>query len=294
MKKYLLILIVSLITFYSFSQVQQGKVLESLSMESKILDREVLYTVYLPPGYEANQREYPVLYLLHGYTGNETDWIQFGQANYIADHAIAAGEITPMIIVTPDGRNDWYVNSSDGTVLYEDMFINEIIPFIEKTYAVRGTKEFRAISGLSMGGHGSLIMALRHPELFSVCVPLSAAIYTEEQWMSFDQESYDNYFGPIYGKGLEGDARHTENFKKYSAINLVKNQPADSIARVKFYIDCGDDDFLTVGNSELHILMKEKEIPHEYRVRDGAHNWTYWQEALPDALEFISVSFTRK
>jgi enterochelin esterase-like enzyme len=293
MRKHVLVLIATLVSVYSFSQVPQGKVLESLAMESKILDREVLYTVYLPPGYETDQRKYPVLYLLHGYTGNETDWIQFGNANYIADHAIAAGEITPMIIVTPDGRNDWYVNSSDGTVLYEDMFVKEFIPFIEKTYAVRGTKEFRVISGLSMGGHGSLILALRHPELFAVSAPLSAAIYTEGQWTSFTQDRYDNYFGPIYGMGLEGEARLTGNFKKYSVLNIVENQPADSTARVKFYIDCGDDDFLTVGNSQLHILMNEKKIPHQYRVRDGAHNWTYWREALPDALKFVSGSFSR-
>lgn len=293
MKIHLLTLIAGLITVCSFAQVPQGKVMESLAMQSKVMEKEILYTVYLPPGYETDQREYPVLYLLHGYTGNETDWIQFGNANYIADHAIAAGEITPMIIVTPDGRNDWYVNSSDGKVMWEGMFVSEFIPFIEETYSIRGTKEFRAISGLSMGGHGSLVMALRHPELFSVTAPLSAAIYTDEQWTSFDQDRYDTYFGPVYGMGLKADERLTEDFKKYSAIHIVKNQPADSTSRVKFYIDCGDDDYLSIGNSELHILMNTKKIPHEYRVRDGKHNWTYWREALPDALKFISESFAR-
>lgn len=293
MRKIFLAGLTFILFFQLNAQTTGGIVLESLPMESKILKKNVNYTVYLPPGYETSSRTYPVVYLLHGYSGNDTDWVQFGQLDQIADKLIADESIPPMIIVTPDGRNDWYVNYADGTLRYEDMFVQELIPFIESKYRVRPGKEFRAISGLSMGGHGSLIMALRHPDLFAVCAPLSAAIYTDEQFVNFPQDNYDNYFGQLYGKGLENEDRLNASYLGYSAIHLVMELPPDTVSKVKFYIDCGDKDYLTVGNSALHALMWEKKIPHEYRVREGSHNWTYWREALPDALKFISKSFTR-
>ena len=293
MKRTIAIFILDFIGLSVFAQSPQGKVLEGLSMESKILKTTVNYTIYLPPGYDVSQRSYPVVYLLHGYTGSDTDWVQYGNLEHTVNTGIVNGELAQMIIITPDGENNWYVNFYDESVMYENMFVNEFIPFIEKNYRIRGTKEFRAISGLSMGGHGSLVMALKHPDLFAACAPLSAAIYTDEQHMNRKQDSYEAYFGMIYGQGLEGQARITDHYKSYAALHLVAEMPVEEVSKVRYYIDCGDDDHLTIGNSELHILMDQREIPHEYRVRDGAHNWTYWRTALPDALKFISESFTR-
>lgn len=293
MKRTIAIFILAFIGLSVFAQSPQGKVLEGLSMESKVLKTTVNYTIYLPPDYDISQRSYPVVYLLHGYTGSDTDWVQYGNLEHTVNTGIANGELAQMIIVTPDGENNWYVNFYDESVMYENMFVNEFIPFIEKNYRIRGTKEFRAISGLSMGGHGSLVMALKHPDLFAACAPLSAAIYTDEQHMNRKQDSYEAYFGMIFGPGLEGQARITDHYKSYAALHLVAEMPVEEVSKLRYYIDCGDDDHLTIGNSELHILMDQREIPHEYRVRDGAHNWTYWRIALPDALKFISESFTR-
>jgi len=276
----------------TFSFAQSGQVQESLKMNSKILGRDVKYTLYLPPDYATSQRRYPVLYLLHGYTGGDTDWVQFGEAHHTADKAIAAGEIPPMIIVMPDGRNDWYANDYQGKNRYEDMFIQELIPFIDATYRTRPKKEFRAIAGLSMGGYGALHLAAKNTEMFAAVAALSAAVLTDQEIMDSPKDRYDQMFAWIYGPG-EGEARLTDHWKKYSVLNLMKTVPADKLKSVRWYIDCGDDDFLYKGNDTLHTTMRDMNIPHEYRIRDGAHTWTYWRTYLIEGLKFVGQSFRR-
>ncbi len=136
---------------------QSGKVLESRTLNSTILGKAVRYTIYLPADYESSERYYPVVYLLHGYTDNDMGWLQFGEINRYADKAIAEGTIPPMIIVMPNADSSFYINSFDGKQPYEDFFITEFIPGIEKTYRIRSAKQFRAVAGLSMGGYGTLI-----------------------------------------------------------------------------------------------------------------------------------------
>ena len=265
---------------------QHGKVFDKLSMKSSVLNSERNFAVYLPPDYETSSRSYPVLYLLHGAGDDQTGWVQFGEVLHIVDEAIKKGKATPMIIVMPDANTGQrgYFNDINGKWNYEDFFFEELMPYVEKTYRIKKDKRYRAISGLSMGGGGSFMYALHHPELFSSAAPLSA------------------YAGPLTIEDLKrnlernGDVNHTEQeleayFKNHSAIELIKNMSVDQLSSVRWYIDCGDDDFLFEGNSLIHIEMKKKKIPHEYRVRDGAHNWTYWRESLPEVLEFVSQAF---
>jgi len=188
---------------------------------------------------------------------------------------------------------DWYINSHDGKVKYEDFFIQEFIPFIEDTYRARVTKEFRAVAGLSMGGFGTLNYALKHPDLFAAAAPLSAAAWGEESLLEMDQESYDNFFGFIFGDGLEGEERITEHARNNLPLILAQNEDTEALKTVRWYIDCGDDDFLINGNMELHRILNEREITHEFRVRDGGHTWDYWRTALPEVLKFVSQSFHR-
>jgi S-formylglutathione hydrolase FrmB len=179
MKKFFAI-VLTFISVISLS-AQTGKVIESLKFESKKVTYPVEYSIYLPPDYETSNRSYPVLYLLHGYSDDETGWIQFGEANSIADRGIANGDFPPCIIVMPDGKVTWYSNSIDGKDPWEDMFVDEFIPFIEKQYRIRANKEFRAIAGLSMGGNGALLLSMRHPDLFSSCVAMSAGTFTDAE-----------------------------------------------------------------------------------------------------------------
>jgi enterochelin esterase-like enzyme len=270
----------------SFLGAQTGKVMDNLTMPSKILKMDRKYSIYLPPDYETSQRSYPVLYLLHGLGDDQTGWVQFGEVLYITDKAINEGKSTPMIIVMPDANTGGpgYVNDVKGTWLYEDFFFQEFMPYVEKTYRIKGEKRYRAVAGLSMGGEGTFIYALHHPELFSAACPLSAATGPA------NMNEMKNY---RLWKGVAdiSDAEKEVYFKKYSVLSLIENMPDNQKRSVRWYIDCGDDDFLYEGNSLVHIAMRKKEIPHEFRMRDGTHSWTYWRTALPVVLEFVSMSF---
>lgn len=265
---------------------QQGKVFDDLKMNSDILKSERKFAIYLPPDYETSSRSYPVLYLLHGAGDDQTGWVQFGEVLRITDEAIRSGKATPMIIVMPDantGKRGYY-NRIEGDWNYEDFFFEELMPHVERTYRIKSEKRYRAVSGLSMGGGGSFMYALHRPDLFSSAAPLSAyagPLTVDDMKNFIDKETVS--------KISDDDLQNY--FEHHNAVELVKKMDKEKIASVRWYIDCGDDDFLFEGNSLVHIEMKKKEIPHEYRVRDGAHNWTYWRESLPEVLHFVSQAF---
>jgi len=270
-----------------------GQVLEGLHLTSAILGRDVSYAVYLPPDYATSTRRYPVVYLLHGYTDNESGWVQFGEVQLAADRAIADREIPPMIIVMPDGGVSWYINDIQNKVRFEDMFVQEFILHIDASYRTRPAREFRGVAGLSMGGWGTLVYAMRHPDLFSACAAFSAAVWADEEVLGMKQDTWDKVVGPVLGVGLAGKDRLTPHFRKYSPLDLAKSLPEESLKRVRYYVDCGDDDFLIRGNCALHLLLGDLKIPHEFRVRDGAHTWSYWRTGIIDGLKFIGQSFHR-
>lgn len=271
--------------FTCFLQAQSGTVYDELSMSSTILDGERKYAIYLPPDYDTSKRSYPVLYLLHGAGDDQTGWIQFGEVLRTTDNAIKDGKATPMIIVMPDantGRRG-YFNSIDGSWRYEDFFFDELIPHVEKKYRIKAEKRYRAVAGLSMGGGGSFMYALHRPELFSSACPLSAyvgplTLEKLKERLDRNKESYTS-------------AQLKDYFEKHNAINLINKMSKEKVSAVRWFIDCGDDDFLYEGNSLVHIAMKKKDVPHEYRVREGRHSWTYWRASLPVVLKFVSDAF---
>lgn len=269
----------------SILSAQTGKVYDNLTMTSKILKMERKYAVYLPPDYETSQRSYPVLYLLHGLGDDQTGWVQFGEVLTIADEAIKTGNATAMIIIMPDANTGrvGYVNDPKGDWRYEDFFFQELMPYVEKTYRIKPEKRYRAIAGLSMGGEGTFIYALRHPELFSSACPLSAATgpATVEEIAGYRLWSAKDI----------SEAERENYFNKYSVHRLIQNMPDNQKRSVRWFIDCGDDDFLFEGNSLVHIAMRKKEIPHEFRIRDGGHTWSYWRASLPVVLNFVSMTF---
>jgi S-formylglutathione hydrolase FrmB len=275
------------------AQPARGLVREGLTMPSAILGAPVRYTVYLPPGYETSQRAYPVVYLFHGYSDDDTAWIQFGEADRLADVALAAGEIPPMILVMPDGGLSWFVNDHAGRVRWESMFVEEFVPHVEAAFRIRGQRMYRGIAGQSMGGYGALALALRHPDLFGSVAAFGSALRTDEEMAAIPQDRYDEVFGPVYGRGLAGAARFTDHWRRHSALDLVRTLPVEQLRRLRYYLDCGDDDHLGIGNATLHILLKQRGVPHEYRMRDGGHTWRYWRAALPDGLRFLGESFRK-
>jgi enterochelin esterase-like enzyme len=248
---------------------------EESTMQSKLLGRKKPYLVYLPAGYDANpDKKYPVLYLLHGASDTHTAWRDKGVMQVIADEHIASGLAHEMIIVMPDargegenntGKNMGYFNQPGWP--YEDHFFSEFIPYIEKTYRIIGDKRHRAVAGLSMGGGGSASYAQRHPEMFSSACPLSGA--------------------------LAGMSRGEGHVVPVAYVQNATNEQIAALRTVRWYVDCGDDDFLWAANVDFFRAMKERGVPLEYRMRNGAHNWEYWQTALPSVLTFISVGFSK-
>lgn len=269
----------------SVAMAQEGTVFDHLTMESAILNTEKRYAVYLPPDYHSSERRYPVLYLLHGGGGNQTTWIQHGEVKRIADKAIQEGSSIPMILVMPDASTPvrGWRNDPFGDWLFEDFFFKEFIPVIEQTYRVRSGKRYRYIAGLSGGGNATFVYALHHPEMFAAACPLSPATFP----MTLEQadEMLPSRYPGITQEQIEA------YYKRYSIPVLLKTMPDDRKNAVRWYLDTGDDDHLEQvyeGNCMLHIIMRKNVIPHEFRVRDGGHNWKFWRSSLPAVLNFVS------
>ncbi|MCR9016704.1 alpha/beta hydrolase [Aquiflexum gelatinilyticum] len=287
MKKILLSLILMPLVLFTFAQ--ESKVFDELIITSKILNMERKYAVYLPAGYETSQRSYPVLYLLHGGGDDQTGWVQFGEVQHIADKAIQEGKATAMIIIMPDANTGkrGYFNDVNNEWRYEDFFFEELMPFVEKKYRIKTEKRYRAIAGLSMGGGGTFFYAMHRPDLFSSACPLSGSLRNT----TFEE----------FQKGLETNKVVVKNesslrpyYDRHNALQQISLSDVEKMKSVKWYFDCGDDDFLYEGNSLVHIALKKKEIPHEFRIRDGGHTWTYWRTSLPEVLGFVSDTFHQK
>ncbi|MCX2837105.1 alpha/beta hydrolase family protein [Salinimicrobium sp. MT39] len=272
-------------TFVGYSQnynPPQG-VSEFKTMSSKILNTERSYSIYLPKSYSTDtERKYPVLYLLHGLYGSNTDWVERGHVKDVANRLINAEEAVEMIIVMPDAGTDWYGYFNMNGWAYEDYFFKELIPHIEKTYRTIPDKKHRAIAGLSMGGGGSVVYAQKHPDMFSSVYAMSAWLGIEPGGGIQDADE----------KGKELNRTVLENH----AVEFVSNADAETqkeLKDIRWFIDCGDDDFLLSINLDYYRAMQKAEIPSELRVRDGGHDWEYWHSALYRALPFVSTGFLR-
>jgi enterochelin esterase-like enzyme len=280
----------SLLLTNAIEAQNQGTAYESKTLFSNILKMDRKFSIYLPADYESSDRLYPVLYLLHpagpaNTIPNNQSWLYYGELKQFLDKGILAGDIAPMIVVTPDAnfglKRISYFNDPEGDFNFEDFFFKEFIPFIEKNYRCRTEKGSRAIAGASMGGQAAIQYALHQPDLFSVTCALSAAV------RKYESEYFKNRFPNVSEKTL------TEWYIQYDAISYFENLPANTESKTKWYIVCGDDDRLSANNSLLHIAMKSKGIPHEFRIHNGAHDWSYWRNVLPEFMTYISDAFRK-
>jgi enterochelin esterase-like enzyme len=268
---------------------------KDIIMQSKVLNASIKYSVYLPDNYLSDTTtRYGVVYLLHGLGDDNNSWngVYLRVSSLISDME-NAGEISKMIYVMPQGFRTYYVNRHTGTYNYMDMFVQELVPHIDKTLRTVADRDHRAVVGYSMGGYGAMILPSKHPELFSVSVPLSMSFRTDKQYMTEPSGGWDGQWGYIFGgEGRMGQARLTPYYKEHSPFYFFNPETAASFGNVKYFLDCGDDEEqLLVANDTLHVLMRSLGIEHEFRVRNGAHTSDYWRKAMYEVLPYIENSF---
>lgn len=235
--------------------------LEHHTFHSDSMNVDVGYNIYLPPGYaDSGDRKYPVIFWLHGFHCHESN-DQFPASQ--VDQAIREGKIPPLIFCYGNGGScAWYSDSADGRILSERMIIQEYIPFIEKSYRCQGTREGRALQGMSMGGHGALKLAFKYPEMFSSVVAFAGGYLDSEELARRHGEVVQQMFG--------GDpARFVPNMPA-----TIARENADKIrGRLPIRMIVGTKDFLLEHNRRIHALLGDLRIPHEYEEVDGiAHN----------------------
>jgi len=261
---------------------QGGTVLESRSFQAPALGGTLEYSIYLPQGYDQEDRSYLTVYLLHGYGGDHTNWVRMGDAAMTADSLIAAGSIPPTILVMPDGRNSFYVDSdpTDGFGAFETAIARDLVAHVDESYRTIRTRRGRMIAGLSMGGYGAIHLAFKHPELYGAAASLSGVHRRGEP-------ERKDLFVPAFGDPFDPARWEEEN--PFNWISHVK----ESGLRLPVYLSVGDDDtpWLYEGSVDLYTALQEAEIPGELRVTDGPHGWEVWDAALARTLVFFSQVF---
>jgi S-formylglutathione hydrolase FrmB len=265
----------TLLFFLFICVVANASTVDTVSIFSSSMKKNIKAVVIKPDSYK-KEKAFPVVYLLHGYSGRYDNWIKLvPQLNQHADRY-------EMIIVCPDGDyGSWYFDSPvDTTMRYETFIAKEVPAFIDKNYSTIKDRKGRAITGLSMGGHGGLFLAFRHKETFSGCGSMSGALMIE---FITDKR---------YGIGkLLGDTTNKDRYRAYSIMKEMETyQPKDSIA---IMIDCGREDFIFEMSKAVHDKMVQLKIPHDYIERPGKHDWNYWGNAVQYQLLFFRNHFDK-
>lgn len=279
--------------FYSQAHAQ-GRI-DCNALKSKVLAQTVHYCVMLPPSYDTattgrSRRRYPVLYFLHGLGDNEQTLFKTGGWNVIQDLR-QQGQISDFLVVAPEGRNSFYINSADGRVRYSDFFIREFIPYIEAHYFVSRERAARAITGVSMGGYGALRFAFAYPELFSSVSAQSAALITESPQEINAAMHSGTPLGRLLG-AVFGNPVNVPHWNQNSPFVLAK-QNRGRIAKLAIYFNCGNEDEFGFENGAeaLHKQLQAEGIKHEFHLYPGNHSAAYFLAYLDEILKFHSRAF---
>jgi S-formylglutathione hydrolase FrmB len=261
---------------------------ECVSLPSKILARAIPYCVLLPPSYDTEKtRRYPILYLLHGLGDNDQFLIHSGGMNLVQD-LWERKQLGEFLIVTPAAGMSFYINSQDGKRRYEDFFLQEFMPGVEKRYRAQAGRSSRGIAGISMGGYGALHIAFRHPQLFAAVGAHSAALIEKLPNVSAQnarQMSQLRVLGEAFGSPFDA-AFWNQN----DPLTIARTA---NLAGLKIYFDCGsEDDYgFDAGAVALDKLLTSRHIAHEFHLYPGGHDWDYFAEHLPALLEFEFHAF---
>ncbi len=270
MKRYFVFFLGILVTYSSLAAT-----VDTVSIYSVAMKKEYKCVVIKPTVTQDENTSFPVVYLLHGHSGWYANWIiRVPELKEYADQY-------RLMIVCPDGGfNSWYMDSPlDSTIKFETYISEEVPAYIESHYPAIKDRKARAVTGLSMGGHGGLFLAFRNAEVFGACGSMSGGVDLRPFPKSWQLSR------------LLGDTiQHADNWNNYSAINVIEKKPADSLAVI---IDCGTEDFFYAVNKALHEKMLKLKIAHDYIERPGKHDWNYWRNAVKYQLLYFREYFQK-
>ncbi len=247
----------------------------SIKVYSKAMDKEIDCQVILPDSY-SNGEALPVVYLLHGYSGNSTSWVKSPGTTELADQY-------SVIIVSPDGGfSSWYWDSPiDSSMKYETFTAKELVEYIDANYRTIADRSARAISGLSMGGQGALYLSIRHQDTFGAAGSMSGGVDIRNFPANWHMS-----------KRLGTMEEHPENWEEFTVMNQLDLLKPDGKLAITF--DCGVDDFFYEVNNALHEELVKRGIPHRYTTAPGAHTLKYWKESIHYHMLFFDRFFNKK
>lgn len=269
----------------------ESTVRTGLSAESPGLGRPLGYSIYLPEGVDPRDgdgsggraRQLPVLYLLHGYGGNDGDWLGAGGLRGTLDALIADGTVPPMVVVLPAAGNAWYVDS-DAFGPVATAITRDLRQHVERRWPVRRDAAGRFVAGLSMGGYGALRFAFRAPNEWRGVASLSGAIFPNFASADAVSAGQIKLFGPAFGDPFD--------VARYNDLNFFDRVPglAERTSPLGIYISVGDDDYFMLerGSIALFLALRDAGVPVEMRIRDGGHQWPLWRSELPQILRFFA------
>jgi len=269
-----MVLLIAAVIF-SCSVVFAGNA-DTVAVYSNAMHKNIYCVVVTPTGYSAAGKSLPVVYLLHGYSGNYADWIK--KVPTIKEYA----DQYNLIIVCPDGAfSSWYFDSPvDSAMRYETYVGVEVPAYIDAHYHTIAAREGRAITGLSMGGHGGLFLGFRHAETFGACGSMSGGVDLNDARGKFDID-----------KRVGDTVKYAANWTNYSVSHVVEQKPSKPLHII---FDCGTEDFFYKINHALHEKMVQLHIPHDYAERPGGHSWEYWSNSIKYQLLFFSNYFSSR
>ncbi len=248
---------------------------DSVQVPSAAMKKNIKAVVVTPVGYSSG-KTFPVVYLLHGYSDDQSSWLK--KVNGLEKLA----DLYKMIIVCPDGGySSWYWNSPiDSSYQYETFVKKELINWVDNHYKTIASRNGRAITGLSMGGHGALYLAIMNQDVFGAAGSMSGGVDIRSFPLQWDM-----------AKRLGSYAENKEIWESHTVITLVHRLTPGSLA---LSIECGTEDFFYKVNENLHQLLLERNIPHDYTTRPGGHDWQYWTNAIQYQLLFMHNFFNKK
>ncbi len=279
--------------------LDSGARIEFKKFQSQALGREMRYSIYLPASYDSSSQAYPVVYFLHGMNNDETSWCveRYGNQHLGVDRLIRSGKVPEFIMVHPDGERSFYTDAADGSADYEKYITQDLLQNVEGSFRIKQERRYRAIGGTSMGGYGSLKIAMRHPDLFGTTFGGSPIVLLGEEPPSelFEPGSRaGQFFGGLLGR-VYGNPVDAEHWKANSLEVLARTADLDGLRVMMIY---GTADRygalipLEKGVRTLDQILKQREVSSQLEIFEGEpHGWELIGRHLEEAVMFMTESF---